>query len=122
MHRFLLDPGPGSGTKHAMTEDRYIVEDKWRKHVYGKNILIVDDTWTTGASAQGAAIAVKKAGAATATILCVDRWLRWDWSDHKRIIDSLADSTYDVLRCPVNGQVCNYATDFTMIEPGPKRI
>ncbi|MFI9410042.1 hypothetical protein [Nocardia gamkensis] len=118
MEKFALVPGPGSDTKHRLTENRFTVDPRWARHVEGKNVLIVDDTWTTGASAQGAAIAVKRAGAATATILCVDRWLRRDWNDHEKVINSLQDR-YDVLKCPVNGLVCQPATLFQLYRPRP---
>ncbi|GAA5046028.1 hypothetical protein GCM10023318_11010 [Nocardia callitridis] len=67
-------------------------------------------TWTTGASAQGAA---KQAGAASVTILCVARWLRWDWDDHKRLIDAL-EGGFDALRCPVHGRPCESAAEFVL--------
>ncbi|MET7768072.1 phosphoribosyltransferase [Nocardia sp. NPDC005366] len=105
MPKFLMRPGPGSDIKRKMTADRFEIDERWRQRVQGKHVLIVDDTWTTGASAQGAAIAVKTAGAATATILCIARWLRWDWDDHRTLIDSLGDG-FDVLRCPVHGRPC----------------
>ncbi|WP_438804150.1 hypothetical protein, partial [Nocardia farcinica] len=113
LQKFALQPGPGSGArhKHTMTEDRFHVDPRWQHHVDGKNVLIVDDTWTTGSSAQGAAIAARRAGAATVTILCVDRWLRSDWPDHRNVIDSLS-GPYDVLQCPVTGQVCPAAQHF----------
>lgn len=112
MSKFLLTPGPGSDTKHAITDDRYTIDIRWLNHVADKHILIVDDTWTTGASAQGAAIAAKTVGAASVTILCVDRWLRWDWPDHKRVIDAFANCRYDVLYCPVDGTLCRESTTF----------
>lgn len=105
LHRFLLQPGPGSAVKRQLTGDKFVVPERWRTTVDGSHVLIVDDTWTTGASAQGAAVAVKRAGAATVTILCVSRWLRWDWAEHRALIESLAGG-YDPLRCPVEGSIC----------------
>ncbi|QLY30128.1 phosphoribosyltransferase [Nocardia huaxiensis] len=114
LEKFLLEPGPGANVKRRMVPDRYRVPDMWRSAVAGKNVLIVDDTWTTGASAQGAAVAVKQAGASSATVLCVDRWLRCDWSDHQALINSLSGS-YDALRCPMHGRMCLPGTGFTVI-------
>ncbi|MFE6864499.1 hypothetical protein [Nocardia sp. NPDC057668] len=53
----------------------------------------------------------KQAGAQTVTVLCIDRWLRWNWPDHRTLIDSL-DLGYDALRCPVSGRMCQPETEF----------
>ncbi|MEU8894384.1 hypothetical protein [Nocardia sp. NPDC048505] len=111
LQKFMLTPGPGSETKHEMTDDRYLIEERWLPVVEHKNVLIVDDTWTTGASAQGAAMAAKLAGAESVSILCVARWLRWDWADHKVLIDSLTEG-FDALRCPVHGVHCTPAIQY----------
>ncbi|MFD1150521.1 ComF family protein [Saccharothrix hoggarensis] len=41
--------------------------------VAGRSVLLVDDTWTTGASLQSAAVALKRAGAATVAGLVIGR-------------------------------------------------
>lgn len=43
--------------------------------VGGKNVLLVDDTWTSGASVQSAAVASKRAGAARVVGLVIGRHL-----------------------------------------------
>ncbi|MGW4328401.1 ComF family protein [Nocardia sp. NPDC004573] len=111
--KFLLDTGPGIVVRHALVNDRFIVPDRYRSAVEGKNVLIVDDTWTTGASMQGAAIAVKDAGARTVTALCFDRWLRWDWSEHAQLLKTLRNH-YDPLACPINGDICSAAAQFVV--------
>lgn len=45
----------------------------------GQTILLVDDTWTTGASAQSAAAALKRAGARTVAAVAIGRHLKRDW-------------------------------------------
>ncbi|MEU7634056.1 amidophosphoribosyltransferase [Nocardia sp. NPDC049220] len=115
IRKFLIEPGPGVNVKRVLVGDRFVVPDIYRPVVEGKRVLIVDDTWTTGASVQGAAIAVKNAGASSVTAFCFDRWLRWDWDDHKQLLGSLdADARYDPLRCPVSGSVCAYAANFRL--------
>lgn len=44
-------------------------------NIEGKTILLIDDTWTTGAKAQSAAHSLKIAGAKKVVILVLGRWL-----------------------------------------------
>ncbi len=45
----------------------------------GQAVLLIDDTWTTGASAQSAAAALKRAGARTVAAVVIGRHLKRDW-------------------------------------------
>jgi predicted amidophosphoribosyltransferase len=47
-----------------------------RARVAGRNILLVDDVVTTGATADAASLALKRAGAATVRILALARVVR----------------------------------------------
>lgn len=89
----------------APRQDRFSVPGRYRPLVDGRHVLVVDDTWVSGDKAQSAALALKDAGAARVTVLCVTRWLRHDWPDHRRLIETL-DEPYDALRCPVTGAGC----------------
>ena len=85
---------------------RFDVEKKWRKKIAGKHVLVVDDTWVSGGKSQSAAIALKDAGADAVTILCVARWLSYDYDDdHRRMIKELT-APYDATMCPVTGGSC----------------
>jgi hypothetical protein len=44
-------------------------------------------------------------GARCVTVLCVTRWLRYDWADHRELIETLTEP-YDAARCPVTGSSC----------------
>lgn len=50
----------------------------------GQTVLIIDDTWTTGASLQSAAAALKAAGAGTTAALVIGRHVKRDWHDNDR--------------------------------------
>ncbi|UVS81239.1 ComF family protein [Actinokineospora sp. UTMC 2448] len=74
--------------------------------VAGRHVLVVEDTWVTGSSAQSAALALKQAGAAAVTIVCLARWLREDGpASAAEFFVALLDP-YDPLRCPVNSSRC----------------
>lgn len=40
-----------------------------------QHVLLIEDTWTSGGNAQSAALALRRAGAASVTILALARWL-----------------------------------------------
>lgn len=85
--------------------DRFIVLDP--ATVDGRHVLVLEDTWVTGASLQSAAITLKRAGAAAVTVLCLARWLREDGpADTAGYFASLM-TPYDALSCPVlDGRLC----------------
>ncbi|MCW1823149.1 amidophosphoribosyltransferase [Mycobacterium senegalense] len=64
-----------------------------------KRVLLVDDTWTGGTSLQSAAAALKLAGAASVTGLCVVRWLSWNWSTHVPLLETVTAKPYDPFQC-----------------------
>jgi predicted amidophosphoribosyltransferase len=55
----------------------------------GAAVLLIDDTWTTGASAHGAAAALKSAGAATVAAVVIGRYLNRDWHENERRLREL---------------------------------
>jgi hypothetical protein len=48
----------------------------------GANVLLIDDTWTTGASAQSAAAALTAAGAASVAAVVIGRHVNRYWSEN----------------------------------------
>src|SRR5262249_141420 len=50
----------------------------------GKAVLLIDDTWTTGASANSAAAALKHAGASTVAVVVIGRHLNREWHENDR--------------------------------------
>jgi predicted amidophosphoribosyltransferase len=55
-----------------------------------KSVLLIDDTWTTGASAQSAAAALKSAGAQHVAAVVIGRHLNREWHENDRRIRGIA--------------------------------
>ena len=66
------------------------VSGKWEQRVSGRNILLIDDVYTTGATSDACVKCLKAAGAATVTIYCWARVLPDENIDHSRLETSLA--------------------------------
>jgi len=63
-----------------------------------RSVLLIDDTWTTGASAQSAAAALKAAGADRVAAVTIGRHLNREWHENDRRIRGIAR--------PFDWQVC----------------
>ncbi|TQC49832.1 phosphoribosyltransferase [Rhodococcus sp. WS4] len=120
VQRFLIEIGPGFGSKSFPRDDMFVIPSASRSAVDGKHVLIVDDTWTKGTTMQSAAIAVKRAGARAVTALCVDRWLRWDWPVHRTFLESL-HNPYDPFICPILGPSCERGASLDTVLTDPTR-
>lgn len=104
--RFVLERGPNlDGHPRDVLADRFTLPDQWLEWVAGKHVLVVDDTWTSGAKMQSATLTLKAAGARRVTALTVTRWTSWDRPDHEAFIKTLS-TPYDPLVCPVHGGIC----------------
>jgi phosphoribosylpyrophosphate synthetase len=55
-----------------------------------ESILLIDDTWTTGSSAQSAAAALKAAGAGRTAAVVIGRHLNREWHENDRRIRGIA--------------------------------
>lgn len=58
--------------------------------LHGADVLLIDDTWTTGASAQSAAAALRVAGARTVAVVVIGRHLNRDWYENDRHLAELS--------------------------------
>lgn len=72
----------------------------------GQHILILDDTWTTGANAQSAVLTVRGAGADTVSVMVLGRWLVPGFADNAEFIRTRLRRDYDPRICPVTGGDC----------------
>jgi predicted amidophosphoribosyltransferase len=69
----------------------------------GESVLLVDDTWTTGANAQSAAAALKGAGAGRVAALVIGRYVHREWHENDRRLNALAGN-FDWSRCALCAQ------------------
>lgn len=58
--------------------DRYSASES----VSTQHVLVIDDTWTTGAHAQSASAALKAAGASSVGLVALGRWVTPDFREH----------------------------------------
>jgi hypothetical protein len=91
----MLMRGPGIITHRQASDDGFIVT----ANVRGKRILLIEDTFTSGARTQSAASALQLAGASTAVVVA-GRVISPDWNDNCRKIwrDATA-STFSFDKC-----------------------
>jgi hypothetical protein len=101
---------PNLAVSPADTGERVVSVDKFTLNpeadLAGQHVLILDDTWTTGANAQSAVLAARRAGAAAVSVMVVGRWLRADFSHNAQFIKARLARDYDPWICPVTGGEC----------------
>ena len=59
------------------------------RRLRGETVLLIDDTWTTGASARSAASALHQAGAGPVAAVVLGRYLNRRWGDNDRRLGAL---------------------------------
>jgi predicted amidophosphoribosyltransferase len=72
----VLSPADPPELERIYSEDRYIAGPE----AEGQRVLLIDDTWTTGASMQSAAFALRRAGALNVAGVAIGRHLHLDFS------------------------------------------
>lgn len=70
------------------------------------HVVVIDDSWVTGAHAQSVAAELKSAGVAQVSIFTVARVLRPDWGPNGAFIATRMRSPFDWRRCPWTGEDC----------------
>ncbi|MFJ4832339.1 hypothetical protein ACIP79_20915 [Streptomyces sp. NPDC088747] len=76
-HRDLLTPASGaSALGRTASPARYTSSALW-----GENVLLIDDTWTTGHHAQSAATALRAAGAGSVAVVVLGRHLNTSYGE-----------------------------------------
>lgn len=82
-------------------DQRAQAADRFRatRSVAGQRVLVLDDTWTTGAHAQSASAALKAAGAAAVGVVAVGRWCNPSFSDNAAWLAKHRPPGWDWSRC-----------------------
>jgi hypothetical protein len=78
--------------------------------LHGEPILLIDDTWTTGASARSAAAALKLGGSGPVAAVVIGRHINREWHDTDRRLRALG-APFDWSRCAVCCSVEKSRTD-----------
>lgn len=78
----------------AFSAEKYVPT----RRLHGQSILLVDDTWTTGANAQSAAAALKAAGAGPVGTVVIGRHLNREWRENDRRLRGIG-RPFDWSRC-----------------------
>ena len=98
-----LAPAPDARCDRAIN-DKFVLSPAAR--LDGQHVLILDDVWTTGSTAQSAALAVRRAGAAAVSVVVVGRWVNPDRRNTADFIATRLRRDYDPGICPVTGDEC----------------
>jgi hypothetical protein len=79
---------------------RTVHPDKFEplRNLHGEAVLLIDDTWTTGASAQSAAAALEGAGAGPVGAVVIGRHVNREWHENDRRLRELTQP-FDWARC-----------------------
>lgn len=89
----------GDLDQHVQAADRF----RATMALGGARVLVIDDTWTTGANAQSASAALKATGARTVAVVAIGRWFNPGYSSGDTDAESwLAEHRrpgWDWLRC-----------------------
>lgn len=92
-HRRLLQRSAVEIAPRSFHPHRYVSEAT----LSGEPVLLIDDTWTTGSSAQSAAAALKAAGAGVVAAVVIGRHVNRDWHANDRRLRALP--RFDWGRC-----------------------
>lgn len=94
----------------AARPDRELHPELWQVDTSGptpEHVLLVDDSWVTGAHAQGVASALKAARIPQVSVFTIAKVLEPEWGPNPDFIkEKLAAPAFDKARCPWTGGDC----------------
>ena len=95
-YRTTLRRGPASIDHNQANDEGFVVFDD----VEGESVLLLDDTFTSGARAQSAASALQLAGAEVLAMAPIGRFIRPEWNEEARsLFDSARAAGFDFDVC-----------------------
>jgi hypothetical protein len=71
-----------------------------------RHVLLLDDTWTSGANAHSAALTLRGSGAHKVSVMVIGRWLVPRFGRNAEFIRDRLHDPYDPRLCPVTGGDC----------------
>jgi predicted amidophosphoribosyltransferase len=81
----LLRPSEAAVEQHRFSREKFVA----LRALGGEPVLVIDDTWTTGANAQSAAAALRDAGAGQLAAVVIGRHVNRDWHNNDRRLRAL---------------------------------
>jgi len=93
----LLAPTDSTVPGHQYDLNRF----RARRPLNGSSVLLIDDTWTTGASTQSAACALKEAGAGRVGVVVIGRHINREYGDNAGHLKALP-RPFDWATCAVH--------------------
>ena len=94
-YRLLLMRSEHDASPRAASADKFSA----LRSLDGEAVLLIDDTWTTGASAQSAAVVLRAAGAGPVAVVVIGRHINRDWGDNDRRLREMEQQPFDWERC-----------------------
>lgn len=95
-HARLLRRTRASVAPHVFHAEKFIA----LRPLNGDSVLLIDDTWTTGANAQSAAAALRAAGAGPIAAVVIGRHVNREWHQNDRHLRAL-EQPYDWRHCTI---------------------
>ncbi len=96
-YEHLLTRSAGPATPRALDAGRY----EPTRRLHGEAVLLIDDMWTSGASAPSAAAALLAAGAGGVAAVVIARHLNRGWHENDVRLRRLARENFDPGRCVI---------------------
>jgi predicted amidophosphoribosyltransferase len=84
--------------KRTISDTAYRVNAR-AESVAGRRVLLIDDTFTSGATLFSAATALRQAGADDVVALPIGRQLATEWPDGRAILADHISREFDIARC-----------------------
>jgi predicted amidophosphoribosyltransferase len=98
-HRRLLRRSELAIAARAFHPEKFVAT----RQLDGEPVLLIDDTWTTGANAQSAAAALKAAGAGAVATVVIGRHLKREWRENDRRLRGIS-GPFDWRVCALCGK------------------